>query len=109
MATRTYQNEKGNPGPRPLRLRFVWLLFIYNLHAGALWRNFNSVCSAIIILRYQHSPASNLCSIQEVLPPRQLTPGLESSSGARRLRMYSSVHYRAPQGKGVTVFPSESP
>src|SRR5262245_7142913 len=71
MATRTYQNEKGKPGPRLLRLRFVWLLFIYSLHAGAIWRSFNSVCSHDPSLPI--FPASNLYSVQENLPSRQLS------------------------------------
>src|SRR5262249_21339481 len=98
MATRTYQNEKGNPGPRLLRLRFVWLLFIYSLHAGAIWRSFNSVGSnnpSIVTF-----PASNVYSVQENFLSGQLISGQVISHGKRRLLMYSSVHHRAPTGKG---------
>src|SRR5215471_18884215 len=102
MATSTYQNEKGNPGPRLLRLRFVWLLFIYSLHAGAIWRSFNSVCSNDPSI--STFPASNAYSVQENFLSGQLISAQVMSHAKRRLHMHRSVHHRVPTGKGVTVF-----
>src|SRR5215471_10947151 len=75
MATRTYQNEKGNPGPRLLRLRFVWLLFIYSLHAGAIWRSLTAW--AVIIPRLRLSRLAT-CTGEFSLWPIDLWTGDES-------------------------------
>src|SRR5262245_59730785 len=107
MATKTYQNEKGNPGPRLLRLRFVWLLFIYSLHAGAVWRSFNSVYSHDPSLPM--SPASNLYSVQENLPSRQSPSGQVTAmkqGGYVSTAVYTTGR---PKGKGGLYFEPESP